>query len=266
MPERYRLPALYQHDQDGVIVIAHRGASAYYPENTMAAFRGAAELGAEMIELDVLLSSDGIPVVFHDIKLDDHSSGQGLLSSCTLRQLRALDAGSWFDKRFAGVQIPTLEEVLDFAAGKIALNIELKTEAVTDQLSGGVEEKCLQLVKKYGMSKYILFSSFDYRAVVHLKSLDPNVSVALLYNQSTSKNRLPSELIGHYKADAFNVSYRQFNTERRTDLQKRGIPHFIYTVDRPNRMWKLLDAGVTGIFTNKPDLLKAIVNQWKREQ
>lgn len=248
------------------MVIAHRGASAYYPENTMASFKGAVELGAEMIELDVLLSRDGVPVVFHDAKLEGHSSGKGLLSRYTLRQLKKLDAGAWFDKGFAGVQIPTLEEVLAFAAGTIALNIEIKTEAVRDQRSGGIVEKCLQLVKEYGMGRHVLFSSFDYRAVTHLKTLDPHMPVALLYNRAASKNRLPGELVKQYKADACNMSYRQFNAKRRRDLNSRGIPHFIYTVDHPNRMRKLLDAGVTGIFTNKPDLLKVVINQWKKQQ
>lgn len=248
------------------MVIAHRGASAYYPENTMAAFKGAAELGAEMIELDVLLSSDGVPVVFHDAKLEGHSNGKGLLARYTLRQLKTLDAGAWFDKGFAGIHIPTLEEVLAFAAGTIALNIEIKTEAVTDQRCGGIAEKCLQLVKEYGMDQHILFSSFDYRAVAQLKALDPAMPVALLYNRSASKNRLPGELVKEYKADACNMSYRQFNTKRRRDLNSNGIPHFIYTVDHPDRMWKLLDAGVTGIFTNKPDLLRVIINQWQKEQ
>lgn len=266
MAEQYRLPSLYQHDGDGFIVIAHRGASAYYPENTMAAFRAAADMRAEMVELDVLLSRDGVPVVFHDIELDAHSSGQGMLSSYTLEQLKALDAGSWFDKGFAGVSIPTLEEVLAFAAGTIALNIEIKTEAVLDQYEGGVEEKCLRLVEKYNMKGHVLFSSFDYRAVVHLKELDPAVSVALLYNRSASGKKMPSKLMDIYQADAFNCSYQQFRKTWSVDLKKHGIPHFIYTVDRPKRMWKLMDAGVTGIFTNKPDLLKSMAHQWKTEQ
>lgn len=266
MPERYRLPVLYKHNQGNFIIVAHRGASAYYPENTMAAFRGAVELGADMIELDVLLSSDGIPVVFHDAKLNAHSDGKGRLGYHTLKQLKALDAGSWFDKAFTDARIPALEEVLAFATGNIALNIEIKTEAVSDQLSGGIEEKCLQLVRRYGMEHHVLFSSFDYRAVVHLKELDPNISVALLYNRSKSGNKLPSGLVENYQADAFNCSYYQFRAKWREDLKKHKIPHFIYTVDRLKQMWKLLNAGVNGIFTNRPDLLRAVIDQWKAEQ
>ncbi|HLR31571.1 MAG TPA: glycerophosphodiester phosphodiesterase family protein [Fodinibius sp.] len=265
MSERYRLPELYQENQDTPIVIDHRGASAYYPENTMAAFRAAVELGASMIELDILLSSDGVPVVFHDIMLNTHSSGKGKLSGHTLEQLKALDAGSWFDSDFKGIRIPVLEEVLTFAAGNITLNIEIKTEAVSDCCSGGVEEKCLRLVEEYGMSRHVLFSSFDYRAVTHLKKMNPAIPAALLYNRAASGKKKPVDLVRQYRADAFNYSYRQFRKIGNDRLKERGIPHFVYTVDRPEYMRELLDAGVSGIFTNKPDLLKAVSAEWDAE-
>ncbi|MDX1585968.1 MAG: glycerophosphodiester phosphodiesterase family protein [Balneolaceae bacterium] len=252
---KYKLPQLYQDNGDDFVVIAHRGASAYYPENTMAAFRGALEMNAEMIELDVMMSKDGIPVVFHDATLDDHTNGTGNLNEYTLEQLRELDAGSWFDSSFTGEKIPTLEEVLAFAAGNIALNIEIKTEAVSDEIENGVEEKSLALVKKYGMEEHVLFSSFDYRAIAHVKTLDADMPAAILYEKSQSKKMLPSELLESYNADAFNCSYRQLNTKRFRDIRKNNIPVFIYTVDKPSRMRKLLKMNVTGIFTNKPDVL-----------
>jgi glycerophosphoryl diester phosphodiesterase len=262
MSEKYRLPSLFNHNDDGFIVIAHRGASADYPENTMAAFKGAIELNAEMIELDVMMSKDGVPVVFHDAELDDHTNGSGLISNYTLEELKELDAGSWFDSKFANEPIPTLDEVLGWASGKIALNIEIKTEAVSDEIEGGVEEKCLDLVKKHGMEDHVLFSSFDYRAVAHLKKLDPDIPVALLYEKSQSKRKLPNELIAEYNADAFNCSYRQLNSKWMADLREHNIPSFIYTVDRKSRMIKLLNAGVTGIFTNKPDVLNGVVKEY----
>ncbi|NGP89331.1 glycerophosphodiester phosphodiesterase [Fodinibius halophilus] len=252
------LPSLYFDDGDDFIVIAHRGASAYYPENTMAAFEGAVAMDAEMIELDVLMSKDGVPVVFHDLALDDHTNGNGYIPQYTVEKLKKLDAGSWFDKKFADQRIPTLEEVLQFASGKIALNIEIKTEAVSDQVEGGVEQKSLELVKQYGMEKHVLFSSFDYRAVEHLKQLDPEVSVALLYNKHQSQRQLPHQQVGKFSADAFNCSFRQFSKKWSRNLKKHGIPHFIYTVNSKRKMKKLIKAGVSGIFTNKPDLLHRV--------
>ncbi len=252
---KYKLPQLYQDNGDGFVVIAHRGASAYYPENTMAAFKGAVEMNAEMIELDVMLSKDGVPVVFHDATLDDHTDGTGNIHEYTLSELRELDAGSWFDSSFTGEKIPTLEEALAFASGKIAVNIEIKTEAVSDEIKGGVEEKSLELVRKYGMEEHVLFSSFDYRSIAHIKTLDPDMPAAILYEKNQSAKMLPSELLSRYNADAFNCSYRQLNTKRFRDIRKNNIPVFIYTVDKPSQMRKLLKMNVTGIFTNKPDVL-----------
>lgn len=267
MPQEtdYQLPKLYQDDGDGFVVIAHRGASAYYPENTMSAFRGAVAMNAEMIELDVMMSSDGVPVVFHDALLDDHTNGSGPLKNYTLQELQALDAGSWFDSTFAGETIPTLEQVLEYASGKIALNIEIKTEAVTDEVKGGVEEKSLALVREFGMENHVLFSSFDYRAVAHLKDLATEMPAALLYEEQQSDSMLPSELIAKYNADAFNCSFRQLNKQRLRDIKAHNIPVFVYTVDRKSRMKKLLRKGISGIFTNKPDLLLEVVDREKNQ-
>lgn len=258
------LPSLYSDDSNGFIIIAHRGASAYYPENTMTAFQAAADMNAEMIELDIMLSKDGVPVVFHDALLDNHTNGKGEISAYTLAELKQLDAGSWFDPSFAGERIPTLEEVLEFAAGTIALNIEIKTEAVTDDLKGGVAEKCLALVRKYGMEEHVLFSSFDYRAVQHLKELDSNIPVALLYERKQAGKRTPSQLMTDYNADAFNCSFRQLSKKRLADIKAHNIPVFVYTVDKVSRMRKLLSRGVTGIFTNKPDVLRDVAEGFYR--
>lgn len=262
MTNNFQLPSLYNDNSDNFYVIAHRGASAYYPENTMAAFEGAVAMGAEMIEIDVMSSRDGVPVVFHDAMLDDHTNGTGLLRHYTLKQLKKLDAGSWFGKEFEGQQIPTLEEVLAFASGKIALNIEIKSEVVTDEVEGGIVEKSLNLVKEYDMEDHVLFSSFDYRAISQLKALDPDVSAALLYNKRKSDGKLPHQLIGELRADAFNCSYRQLRKKWIDDLQKYNIPHFVYTVNSRRKMKALIKKGVTGIFTNKPDLLKEIARKF----
>jgi glycerophosphoryl diester phosphodiesterase len=260
--QKYHLPALYNDDGDDFIIIAHRGASAYYPENTMIAFKKAVEMGAEMIEMDVMMSKDGIPIVFHDAKLNRHTNGNSYAKYYTLKELKKLDAGSWFNPKFSDQQIPTLEEALQFASGKIALNIEIKTEAVSDEIKNGIEEKVLQLVKKYGMENHVLFSSFDYRAIQHLKKLNPGIPVALLYEKNQSNRLLPHELVQKYGVDAFNCSYRQLKRKWMANLNKHDIPAFIYTVDSRRRMQKLIAGGVAGIFTNKPDLLKSVVQNY----
>lgn len=255
------LPKLFNDDGDGFIVIAHRGASDTHPENTMAAFEAAVEREAEMIELDVMMSRDSVPVVFHDARLNRHTDGAGPLRHHTLDQLRELDAGSWFGSEFSGQRIPTLEEVLAFARGTVALNIEVKTEAVGDNREGGVEERVLRLVREYDMEEHVLFSSFDYRAVRRFKQMSPNIPVALLYNRGLSGEKSPSELMSEYGADAFNLSYQQLSERRLKNLKKYGIPFLVYTVDRRRRMVWLLNEGAAGIFTNKPALLREVVEE-----
>lgn len=243
------------------MVIAHRGASAYYPENTMAAFRGAVEMEADMIELDVMLSGDGVPVVFHDDTLDAHTDGTGLVSAHALDEMKQRDAGSWFSDEFAGERIPTLGEVLEFANGTVALNIEIKTAAVRDRSGRGVEQQCLALVDEYGMQDHVLFSSFDYRAVDRLKKRRPEMPVALLYHKGQSGDKLPAELLERYGADAFNCSCRELTKRRLRDLKAHNIPFFVYTVDRPGRMKKVMRMGAAGIFTNRPDVLKRVLDE-----
>lgn len=239
---------LYSDNGDGFVVIAHRGASAYHPENTMAAFRAAYEMGAEMIELDITLSKDGVPVAIHDETLDRTTTGSGNVSDRTVEELKTLDAGSWFDEQHRGEPIPTLEEVLQFAQNKIALNIEIKTEAVTDEVNGGIEEKAWELVKKYEMEDYVLFSSFDYRAISHLKELNVDISAALLYEESQSEGRGPTQLVTDYDADAFNCSYRQFSRKWAQEAESKGFPVFVYTVNSERLMRKMIERGVAGIF------------------
>lgn len=245
-------------------IIAHRGASAYYPENTLASFEGAAALGADMVELDVQLTSDGEVVVFHDEKISRCTNGRGRVADHTLAALKKLDAGSWFDKKYQGEKIPTLTEVLNLCRERIAVNIEIKTEAVTDALSGGIEEKCLRIVDDSGMPGHVVFSSFDPRAILHLKEIDPRTPAAVLYEKKLYGGQLPSAIVASLHADAFNCSQRELGGKWLDDLKRYDIPVNIYTVNEEKKMKRWLALGVDGIFTNKPDVLKRVVEdfQW----
>ncbi len=119
MAQTSSLPNLPNQNEDNFVVIAHRGASSYAPENTHSAFKLAIELNAEMIELDVSLSKDGIPVVVHDETVDRTTDAAGLVSSFTLSELKKLETGAWFSKKYAGEPFPTLEEVLSYTKDKI---------------------------------------------------------------------------------------------------------------------------------------------------
>jgi glycerophosphoryl diester phosphodiesterase len=251
---------------DDFTVIAHRGASAYYPENTLSAFEGAITMGADMVELDVQLTSDKQVVVFHDEKISRCTNGRGKIADHTLAELKKLDAGSWFDKEFESAGIPTLAEVLEICKNRIAVNIEIKTEAVSGILTGGIEEKCLKIVDQAGMCGHVVFSSFDPRAVIHLKVIDKTAAAAVLFEKGLYGANPPSEIVGLLGADAFNCSKRELSKAWLADLEAHNIPFNIYTINDEKNMRHLVSLGVNGIFTNHPDLLKWIAAEVRQKQ
>jgi glycerophosphoryl diester phosphodiesterase len=245
--------------------IAHRGASAYYPENTLAAFEGAIKLGADMVELDVQLSRDGEVVVFHDEKINRCTDSRGVVSSLSLVELKRLDAGGWFDKKFKGEKIPTLKEVLNICRDKIAVNIEIKTEAVTDKVAGGIEEKCLKIVEQSSMKNHIIFSSFDPRAIKHLREINHSAAVAVLFEKKYYDKKLPAKIVSLFDADCFNCSHKELKAKWLENLKENNISVNVYTVDDEKNQRRLLKAGVEGIFTNKPDILKKTADDFFRQ-
>ncbi|PKN87774.1 MAG: hypothetical protein CVU51_05145 [Deltaproteobacteria bacterium HGW-Deltaproteobacteria-1] len=245
---------------DPLTLIAHRGASAYYPENTITSFEGAIAMGADMVELDVQLTLDGEVVVFHDEDITRCTNGRGRIADYALVNLKKLDAGSWFDKKFSGAEIPLLTDVLSLCKDRIAVNIEIKTEAVRDTIQGGIEEKCLKIVNQIGLQDHVVFSSFDPRALRHLKHLDREVPISVLFEKKFYDARLPSEIVISLAGNAFNCSRRELNKTWLADLKQHGIPVNVYTVDDEIFMKRLHALCVDGIFTNKPDILRTVLD------
>lgn len=251
---------------DSLTIIAHRGASAYYPENTIASFEGAIAMGADMAELDVQLTLDGEVVVFHDEDITRCTNGRGRITDYALVNLKKLDAGSWFDKKFSGAEIPMLADVLSLCKDRIAVNIEIKTEAVRDAIQGGIEEKCLQIVNQIGIQDHVVFSSFDPRVLGHLKHLDGQAPVAVLFEKKYYEAQLPSEIVVSLGGDAFNCSRRELNRTWLADLKQNGIPVNVYTVNDEKSMKRFHALGVDGIFTNKPDILRTVLDDLRQNR
>jgi glycerophosphoryl diester phosphodiesterase len=256
----YHLFKYHPRDDDNFTIIAHRGASAYYPENTFPSFENAINMGADMVELDVQLTSDKEVVVFHDEKISRCTNGRGRIADYTLASLKKLDAGNWIDKKFKNTRIPTLIEALDICKNRIAVNIEIKTEAVSRMFFGGIEEKCLKIVEQIGMNGHVVFSSFDPRAIMHLKQIDNTAAVAVLFEKKHYGSKLPSDVMDSVGADAFNCSASELNKKWLPNIKSNNIPVNIYTVNDEKNMNKFLDMGVNGIFTNKPDVLKKVLD------
>jgi glycerophosphoryl diester phosphodiesterase len=241
--------------RDRPLNFGHRGASYEAPENTLAAFVRAAELGADGIELDVQLSKDGQPVVIHDATLEATTDGQGRVQDRTLAELKELDAGRWFAPAFAGQRIPTLQEVFDAVGNRLLLNIELKTR----EWSGdGLTRAVVAAVRENDLSHRTIVSSFNPLAVWRSRRLEPKLPVGMLYSpgQPLPFRRLwlrrlvrPSALHPHHAAldDAAMRWARQ-----------RGYRIHTWTVDDPAEMRRLSRMGVDIIITNRPDLLRQV--------
>jgi glycerophosphoryl diester phosphodiesterase len=251
-------PELMIDNRDDFVVIAHRGASGYAPENTMPAMELAYEMNAEMIEVDVMLSRDGVPVLFHDAKVDELTDGKGQLKSFTLEELQALDAGSWFSEEYAGTTIPTLEELLVWAQDKMTLNIEIKTEAYREDVKQSVEPRVVALVEKYDMADQVIFSSFDYRILARLQELAPTIPSAVLYEAVQSGRKGPLDVVSELQADGFNCSWRQYSEDWQQLLEPSAVPVLIYTVNEADKMAELIQRGVSGIFSDYPDVLAEV--------
>ena len=242
-------------------VIAHRGFSGNAPENTLVAIEQAIELGADMVEVDVGLTSDGHVVLLHDETLDRTTDGSGLLSDASLETVRRLDAGSWFAAEYEGEPVPTLGEALDLVRGRILINIEIKGEAVGEQAAGGIVDKVLHAVRERQMLDQIVISSFEPRALEHARQLDATVRTASLYNRDLHSGQGPLEVMNAVDANGFNLSRREVTAEIVEQCHGTGRPVAVYTVNKERVMCRMIDLGVDALFTDHPDRMLALLQE-----
>ena len=236
------------------IVYAHRGFSGLYPENTLLAFEHALEVGATGIELDVQLTADGEIVVIHDEKIDRTTNGSGLVAQYTLAQLQKFDAGSWFSPKYAGLTIPTLEEVLKLIKDTdILLNIEIKTGIVDYP---GLEKKVLELVKRYKMQKRTIYSSFNHYSIKSISEQDASAKTGILFMEGLFE---PWNYAKNINARALHPIYILVRPELVALAHQNSIEVNVFTVDDEDLLRKMVHCGVDGIFTNYPDRLLKII-------
>jgi glycerophosphoryl diester phosphodiesterase len=231
------------------MVFAHRGASLYAPENTLAAFNLAIEQGANGVELDVKLSADGVPVVIHDQTVDRTTDGHGKVNELTLDQLKSLDAGKLFADKYHVVQIPTLDEVLEEISKRTIVNIELTNYASP---SDDLVPRVAKIVQAHALENQILFSSFLGRNLRIAKQLCPQVPVAILclpglpgiFNRSGLLTNTSPEIVHPYLLDV---------TPSLVDREhKRGRRVHTWTVNAEKDLEFVLSCGVDGVFTDDP--------------
>ena len=229
---------------------AHRGASAYRPENTLGAFSLALEQGADCIELDVQLTKDGHIVVAHDVRLERVSDGTGLINDHTLGELKRLNFNKLFPKQLP-CAIPTLGEVYALIKDtKATVNVELKTvELPYPELP----EKLIKTEREYSMGGRVIYSSFNHHSLAELKKIEPSAKTGLLYKTGIADPWIYANRLSAY---AIHPNYAEIVMRPGTAARchKYGVAVNVWTVDSPNIINYMFRRGVDAVITNKPDV------------
>jgi len=235
----------------GMLVFGHRGAKAYAPMNTLPAFELALAQGAHGIELDVHRSKDGWPVICHDFTVDATSNGTGLVTQMTLAELKALDAGSWFSSAFAGVQIPTLDEVFEAVGHKLIVNVEIKSMDV-DQ-TDGVEQAVADCIRRHAMMDRVIVSSFNPHTLIRFRRIAPEVAIGFLHMAAAA---MPTaEIMADQPHEAFHPYYQDITPELVVQTHAAGRVINTWTVNDPADALRLRDWGVDCVITDNPDVI-----------
>lgn len=229
------------------LVIAHRGASGYRPENTLSAYELAVAQRADMIEIDLHRTRDGAIVVTHDEDLSG-LGGRGEIADARFEEVRALDAG-------AGQRVPTLDEVLDGFGERIPFNLELKQSGRGPYL--GLEGETLDRIERRGLLGATLFSSFFDPVLAALRARAPAARIGVLVSSRAPERWL--ERARRFGAEAVHLSVGLATPESVATAHAEGLAVHVYTVDERDQMQRLLERGVDGIFTNFPDRLRALL-------
>lgn len=232
-------------------VIAHRGYKALYPENTLSAFNAALDAGADMIELDVMLTGDRRIIVIHDPSLERTTDGAGSVNLLTLEELKRLDAGKWFGPQFAGERLPTLEEVLTLLGDRILINIEIKGNAYEPEAPpDALERQVLELVEERGLTRSVLISSFDARILERIVEMGKGAAVALIAGDPAENGLL--EICRRLKVFSFHPNGIYLKREHVDRMHDAGFLVFPYNVDTEEQCRIAKEKGVDGVITNDP--------------
>jgi glycerophosphoryl diester phosphodiesterase len=238
------------------LIIAHRGDSERRPENTLAAFRSALEAGVDSIELDVQLTCDGHVLVIHDERVDRTTDGQGLVSSMTLDEVRALSAGypARFGDRFEAERVPTLAEALELLHGRVRrVMVELKRASSEEQLQEGIEARTIELVRRVGMIHEVALISFDARALAWARALAPEAARGQLFAHGEPEAVVRSAVAAG--AAVVIVEKAMLSEELCQRARAAGLRIGAWLVDDPSELAELRRFGLYGIGTNRPHAL-----------
>ena len=240
-----------QEEPEKFIVIAHRGASRTAPENTLSAMKKAIEFGADYAECDVFQTKDGEIVLFHDEEMERTTGKEGMIWDYTLAELKVLEVGSWFKEEFRGEPIPTLREVIQLVKGRIKLNIEVKVSGSDPDIA----QKVVNIIRSENIAKDCMVTSFEKPVIEKVKEIAPELITGFIFDEE-------------YPPDIFEGNWEYVCCKRNIvdeefvqKAKQKGKKIFVWTVNYPAEMKKLIDLGVDGIITDVPNLLKEILAQ-----
>lgn len=227
------------------LLIAHRGASADAPENTIAAFELALQQGADGLELDVHLSADGHPVVIHDFTLERTTDGVGPVNARSVRELKRLDAGGWRDRRFRGQRVQTLQEVLERFRDRTRFWLDLKGGPA---LYPGLEERVVSTIEIYDVLDRVLVQSFDLAAIDEVRTLNREIRVGVV----TARDPFDRTLLRPGMVDAICPALAMCSEPLIREVRRAGLDCYVWTVNEPAQVDRLVGWGVSGIITDRP--------------
>lgn len=235
--------------------IAHRGASAYEPENTLRAFERAIQMGASILELDIQLSKDGHPIVIHDAEVSRTTHCEGLVSELTLKQIKQFDAGK-------GERIPTLAEVIDLARDRVKLYIELKGQRTPGPV--------VDMIHSMVFEDQVIVCSFYPWLIQKIKFLNPLIHTSMLIRNEDRKAdfvewalAVAADYVHPCWENALPTPHKTLTPESITAIRRQNLGLIIWQEQRPSELQKLVQLNVDGICTNAPDILAAILKKQK---
>ncbi|ANX11149.1 glycerophosphodiester phosphodiesterase [Fictibacillus arsenicus] len=247
-----------------ILNVAHRGASGYAPEHTLMSYKMGEQMHGDYIEVDLQMTKDGELIAMHDETLDRTTNGTGQVKDYTLEEIKELDAGSWFNEKYPekakteyeGLKVPTLEEVFQTFGKNANYYIETKSPEVYP----GMEEKLAEMVDEYGINKdTLLVQSFSSASLLKMNEIDPSMKLVQLmwYTSPAAISDAEVEAIKQY-AVGIGPNSAMIDKAYVQKTVQNGLEIHPYTVNEKEEMQKLIEWGVTGIFTNFPDLLNEV--------
>ena len=251
----YRQSDYYvQYVASDIKINAHRGDEVNFPENTMPAFESAIEKGADMIELDVHLTSDGEVVVMHDESLKRTTGLKKYIYEMTAADIAELDAGSWFSQEFAGTKVPMLSDVMELALNNdILLNIELKPSEETD----GLVEKVIDMIHEYGIEDRCLLASLTYSELEDAKAYDESIPTLYI------THILLGDMTEMDAADGYSVESSSISASFIRNMHKKGKFVYVWTVNTESNLKEVISMQPDGIVTNDIEIAKTLLEDKK---